>query len=323
MTGAIEVSKTAQKTNARTPEARSRRPSLTEQLTGSLSANLTLHRQNIEETSVAEVENWIARLLDITLIDPNPYQPRKIFEGIEELAHLIDEQGLINPIEVRPSADNRYELVSGERRLRAHKLLGRTRIMAHVVNITDCESSQRAIGENKGRSDLTDYENAWGMIRHRRRFGSTSTTHQEFSLTQSTYYRFLAFENLPEAVNTLLDKKPALITAATAERTVRVINEKVQAGTPKEALEKALITILQAGMSLGAPIKNLASLLEKKFANAKSPAASKEIKFGETTLGQSKLTKKFYEVKLVRAEVSDEQIRRIEEFLVSLKSESE
>ncbi|WP_095158109.1 ParB/RepB/Spo0J family partition protein [Pseudomonas sp. Irchel 3E13] len=320
MTGAIAPSKPTRKTSTKNPEARVKRPSLTDQLTGSLSANLTLHRQNIEEASVVEAESWIARPIDVSLIDPNPYQPRKVFDGIDELAQLIDEQGLINPIEVRPAADNRYQLVSGECRLRAHKKLGKTRIMAHVVNITDRESSQRAIGENKGRTDLTDYENAWGMIRHRRLFGSTSTTHEEFSMTSSTYYRFMAFENLPEAVNTLLDKKPALITAATAERTVRIINEKVNAGHPKESLEKALITILQAGMSKGAPIRNLAKLLEKKFATAKSSSESKQIKYGETTLGQSKLTKKFYEVKLVRAELSDEQIRKIEEFLVSLKS---
>lgn len=319
MAATKEAPQVTRNTSSTDASQKAKRPSLAAQLQGSLSANLAMHRQNIEGEGSRETENWTARHIDLLLIDPNRYQPRKTFEGIEELAQLIDEQGLLQPIEVRPMG-NRYEIVSGERRVRAHKLLGKTRIMAHVVHITEQESSARALVENLGRQDLSDYEKSRAMIRHRKEFGSTSTTHQEWGLTSSTYYRFLAFENLPEAVNTLLDKKPALVTAAAVERTVKVINEQVEAGTPKEALEKALINIIQTAISAGTPIKNLALTLERKFITATGQATGTEIKSGDTKLGQSKKSKKFYELKLVRSEFTDEQLKQIEEFLLSLKT---
>lgn len=299
--------------------AKPRRPGLSALLAGSLTESFANHKQIIEDTGVSETEYWSARPIDISIIDPNPYQPRKDFEGIDELVKLIDEQGLLVPIEVRAKG-NRYELVSGERRVRAHKILGKTRILAHVVNITDQESSARGIVENLGRKDLCDYEKSRAIIRHKNEFGSLSTTHQEFGLTQSTYYRMMAFESLPEAVNTFLDKKPALITAASAEKTVKFIKEKVESGTSKESLEKALISIIQAALSSGTPIKNLARSLEKKFPQATQTIAGIEIKSGGVKLGHAKKSKNFYELKLVRSQFSDEQLEKLEEFLKSLKS---
>lgn len=315
------TTKPARKTGRATDDksAKTRRPGITERLAGTLQENYSIHKQIIENTGVTETEYWSARPIDISIIDPNPWQPRKAFEGIDELAKLIDEQGLLVPIEVRAKG-NRYELVSGERRVRAHKILGKTRILAHVVTITDQESSARALVENFGRKDLCDYEKSRAIIRHKSEFGSLSTTHQEFGLTQSTYYRMMAFESLPEAVNTLLDKKPALITAASAEKTVKFIKEKVESGTTQEALEKALISIIQAALSSGTPIKNLARSLEKKFPQTTQTMAGIEIKSGEVKLGHAKKSKNFYELKLVRSQFSDEQLEKLEEFLKSLKS---
>jgi ParB family chromosome partitioning protein len=319
------VSETTKKSSQKTGKAaedkaaKPRRQGISALLAGSLTESFTTHKQIIEDTGVSETEHWSARSIDISIIDPNPYQPRKDFEGIEELVRLIDEQGLLVPIEVRAKG-NRYELVSGERRVRAHKILGKTRILAHVVNITDQESSARALVENFGRKDLSDYEKSRAIIRHKNEFGSVSTTHQEFGLTQSTYYRMMAFESLPVAVNTLLDKKPALITAASAEKTVKLIKEKVESGTSQEALEKALISIIQTALSSGTPIKNLARSLEKKFPQAAQTTAGFEIKSGEVKLGHAKKSKNFYELKLVRSQFSDEQLEKLEEFLKSLKS---
>lgn len=316
---------TTKKSNQKTGKAsddkagKPRRQGISALLAGSLTESFATHKQIIEDTGVSETEHWSARSIDISIIDPNPYQPRKDFEGLEELVKLIDEQGLLVPIEVRAKG-NRYELVSGERRVRAHKTLGKTRILAHVVNITDQESSARALVENFGRKDLSDYEKSRAIIRHKNEFGSVSTTHQEFGLTQSTYYRMMAFESLPVAVNTLLDKKPALITAASAEKTVKFIKDKVESGTPQEALEKALISIIQTALSSGTPIKNLARSLEKKFPQAAQTTASIEIRSGEVKLGQAKKSKNYYELKLVRSQFSDEQLEKLEEFLKSLKS---
>lgn len=321
MNAVTETTKKAnQKTgNANNKDAKPRRQGIAALLQGSLTESFTTHKQIIEDTGISETEHWSARSIDITIIDPNPYQPRKDFEGLDELVRLIDEQGLLVPIEVRAKG-NRYELVSGERRVRAHKTLGKTRILAHVVNITDQESSARALVENFGRKDLSDYEKSRAIIRHKAEFGSLSSTHQEFGLTQTTYYRMMAFESLPVAVNTLLDKKPTLITAASAEKTVKLIKEKVASGTSQETLEKALISIIQTALSSGTPIKNLARSLEKKFPQAAQTTAGFEIKSGEVKLGHAKKSKKFYELRLVRSQFSDEQLERLEEFLKSLKS---
>ncbi|MBY0444144.1 MAG: ParB/RepB/Spo0J family partition protein, partial [Burkholderiales bacterium] len=71
--------------------------------------------------------------LDVALIDPNPYQPRKAFlqDELEMLATSIQESGLLQPVSVRQNGD-RYQLIAGERRLRAHKLLGKVSIEAII-----------------------------------------------------------------------------------------------------------------------------------------------------------------------------------------------
>ena len=98
--------------------------------------------------------------LDIGLIDSNPNQPRKWFNGINELAESIRENGLLEPIMVRPAADDRYEIIHGERRWRACKLTGLEKIEATVRDATDAEAYQLALIENVQRRDLDALEEA-------------------------------------------------------------------------------------------------------------------------------------------------------------------
>lgn len=100
--------------------------------------------------------------LPITSISPNPYQPRTVFsqEELTELAQSIRENGLIQPIIVRPSAIAGYELVAGERRFRASQLAGLTHITAIVKELTDEDSMKQAIIENLQRADLNPIEEA-------------------------------------------------------------------------------------------------------------------------------------------------------------------
>lgn len=95
-------------------------------------------------------------------ISPNPYQPRLEFkqEELEELARSIKTNGLIQPIIVRESTVFGYELIAGERRLRASKMAGLTEIPAIIKNISNQESMQLAIVENLQRSDLNPIEEA-------------------------------------------------------------------------------------------------------------------------------------------------------------------
>ncbi|MDP4146749.1 MAG: nucleoid occlusion protein [Bacillota bacterium] len=92
----------------------------------------------------------------------NLYQPRKIFDNnaLEELAQSIKTYGIIQPITVRKMGENRYELVAGERRLRAAKLAGLDQVPSIVVDISDRDSAAIALLENLQREDLNFLEEA-------------------------------------------------------------------------------------------------------------------------------------------------------------------
>jgi ParB family chromosome partitioning protein len=96
------------------------------------------------------------------LISPNIYQPRKHFneEAIDELAQSIRVYGIIQPLTVRKLSSERYELVAGERRLRASKKAGLTEVPVILVDITDKDSAAIALLENLQREDLNFIEEA-------------------------------------------------------------------------------------------------------------------------------------------------------------------
>lgn len=96
------------------------------------------------------------------LILPNLYQPRKFFDetAIEELAQSIKVYGIIQPLSVRKMSEGRYELVAGERRLRAAKRIGLSEVPAIIIDITDRDSAAIALLENLQREDLNYIEEA-------------------------------------------------------------------------------------------------------------------------------------------------------------------
>jgi ParB family chromosome partitioning protein len=98
--------------------------------------------------------------LDVDFIEVNPFQPRTNFseESLRELASSIKELGIIQPITVRKLGLNKYQLVSGERRFRASKLLGLETIPAYVRIANDQESLEMALVENIQRQDLDPIE---------------------------------------------------------------------------------------------------------------------------------------------------------------------
>ena len=108
----------------------------------------------------ANTDNQKIVEIDIDLIDPNPFQPRKYFDDDElvELAETIEKHGLIQPIAVRKVGD-RYQIISGERRTRASKLANCRTIKAQVYdNLDDKTMSEWALIENIQRVDLNPIE---------------------------------------------------------------------------------------------------------------------------------------------------------------------
>lgn len=106
-------------------------------------------------------------LLDIASIEANPYQPRRQFEprALKELAQSISENGLLQPVTVRQTGEQSFQLISGERRLMACRILEMERIPAIVEEVDDEKSAIFALIENLQRSDLNYFEQAEGMQR--------------------------------------------------------------------------------------------------------------------------------------------------------------
>lgn len=100
--------------------------------------------------------------ISIDEIRPNPHQPRRVFdeEKLTELASSIKEHGVFQPVILKKSAIQGYEIVAGERRVRASKLAGKTTIPAILVDFTDDQMLEIALLENIQREDLNAIEEA-------------------------------------------------------------------------------------------------------------------------------------------------------------------
>jgi ParB family chromosome partitioning protein len=113
--------------------------------------------------------------LPLTAIVPNPRQPRRDFDDaqVKELADSIRSEGLMQPIVVRKVKDG-YELIAGERRFRAFKLIGQKTITARILEASDASSAVLALIENLQRADLNAIDEALGF----------ASLMRDFSLTQ-------------------------------------------------------------------------------------------------------------------------------------------
>ena len=113
--------------------------------------------------------------LDISSIVPNPKQPRSVFEpeAFSELVHSIKELGVLQPIVVREKSEGQYELIMGERRLRASKEAGLTKIPAVIRETEDQNMLRDALLENLHRSDLNPLEEASAYAQLLEDFGIT------------------------------------------------------------------------------------------------------------------------------------------------------
>lgn len=102
--------------------------------------------------------------VEIDLVDPNPRQPRTSFDddALDELTVSVRELGVLQPLLVRPMPTGRFELIAGERRLRAARAAGRDRVPVVIVDTDERGSLERALVENLHRQDLNAIEEAAG-----------------------------------------------------------------------------------------------------------------------------------------------------------------
>lgn len=158
--------------------------------------------------------------IPISKIKTNPYQPRKFFSenAIKELARSIREVSLLQPITLRSTASG-YELVAGERRLRACKMLGMKEISAIVVpNMRECEAALLAMIENLQREDLHFLEEAEGYQSLMRQHGLTQEElGRRLSKSQSCIANKVRLLRLPRSI------KEKIISYQLTERHARAL----------------------------------------------------------------------------------------------------
>lgn len=145
--------------------------------------------------------------ISIDKIRPNPYQPRKNFGRIqlEELANSIREYGVMQPITVRCINGVNYELVTGERRLRASKIVGLETIPAIIIDITDKDSAVIALIENLQRQNLNYLEEAEGYQNLMHDYGITQEElAKNLGKSQSTIANKLRLLRLSDNIKKIL-----------------------------------------------------------------------------------------------------------------------
>lgn len=188
-------------------------------------------QQRIKEFETSGLPTDV-RVADIV---PNPWQPRQVFSEskLTQLAESIRESGLVQPIVVRRKEAG-YQLVAGERRWRAHKMIEKEIIKVFVVDLSDEEMALLALVENVAREDLSDYEISRSIRRTEKEFPNRKRVAEALGMARSELYRFLSFADLPEFVIRDLDVQPRLLGAHAAQNVVSALR-----GRNERALEIA------------------------------------------------------------------------------------
>jgi len=181
------------------------------------------------------------REIPLAEIKPNRYQPRRDFKP-EELAELqasIKATGLLQPVTVRPAGLNRYELVAGERRLRAVTALGWTRIPAVVKDIDDRTALTLALVENLQRADLNPLEEAEGYQRLLEEFGMTQQLIADMvGKDRSTVANLLRILALPASVRRMVAESQ--LTLGHARALLAFPDERSMTAAARDVVARAL-----------------------------------------------------------------------------------
>ena len=167
--------------------------------------------------------------IDLTKIEANPFQPRTNFdeESLKELAESIKEIGLIQPITLRKIADNKYQIIAGERRYRAAQMAGLESIPAYIRKAKDEGMLEMALVENIQREDLDSIEIA---LSYQRLLEELGFTQEELSSRvgkkRSTIANYLRLLKLPAIIQKgLIDKQ---ISMGHARAIINIDNEEKQ-----------------------------------------------------------------------------------------------
>lgn len=208
-----------------------------------LSALLSNPDSDISNITDKNAEKIVGNIIEIEIntIEVNPYQPRTHFneEALQELADSIRELGIVQPITVRKLEGNHFQLVAGERRLRAAKIVGLQTIPAYVRIANDQEMLEMALVENIQRHDLDPVEVA---LSYQRLIDEINLTQEELSKRvgkkRATVTNYLRLLKLDPIVQTGM--RDGFITMGHGRALINVDDTEDQLAIYKRIIDKGL-----------------------------------------------------------------------------------
>lgn len=278
----------------------------------------TQKHQQAQKEHVQDVKE-LKRNVQISDIYPSPNQPRRIFnqEQIEELAASIESVGLLQPIAVRRVGE-KYELIAGERRLKAHQFLNRSSIEVIVIDATDEEVALLTLAENLKREDLTDYEIFIGLNALDANLKKNKQKlAKSLGMNREDMYKYLSFEKLPAELLNDLNEQPALIarTAATAIKKFLADHEDI-AKQAEDALLKAWQKLIKKEVE-----QTKLTALAEKFLNAKasdkplSTSLVHKIEYEGKVAGNIKFNHDNLKISLKVSDIDEQHLIELDELL--------
>ena len=200
------------------------------------------------QASVPQENNGIT-LIDINLLKPSPYQPRRVFaeNALMDLVNSIREKGVLQPLLVRRVTDGSYEIIAGERRLRASKQAGLTQVPVIIKDFDDKAALEVALIENLQREDLNPLEEAEA---YRRLLQEFQYTQEELSKvvgkSRSHVANMIRLLDLPVNIKQLIENKELTIGHArallNAQNPSELANEIVDKGLSVREAEQIATT---------------------------------------------------------------------------------
>jgi ParB family chromosome partitioning protein len=197
----------------------------------------SFHTGEVSQSGTSEERTAIpGSKIDITKIEPNPFQPRKVFDEaeLEQLAQSLSTHGLLTPIALRKVGE-RYQIIAGERRFRSALRLGWSEIPAQIHEVDDRQMAELALTENIQRKDLNAIEKAVSFANYLEVYGCThAELAKRLEIDRSTVANLIRLLELPQQLQDAVCRKQlsagharALLALPEWERTG--IAEKVQA----------------------------------------------------------------------------------------------
>jgi len=259
-------------------------------------------------------------LIEIDLIDPNPYQPRREFDSkkINDLAESISATGQIEPIIVRRVA-GRYQLIAGERRLRAVKLLNHSVIDAIVKNADDGMVAIMALAENLEREDLSDYEIGLAIHNVQHLFVTKKELGDYIGKTRMDVYRYTAFLDLPDWILSRLNNNPSIFNRTNALALKTFIADTADPeSTYKEPILKAMDMLEANALTQSLFIQKIKRLIRESANPRHHDESIVEKKYTTNGKGVGKLTfdEKGLSINIKAEALTEIDVTQIHEFIL-------